>query len=104
MHAQVWRTQRWMTHFGAFAVGGTPYKQTHLVEAEAVIGVTGAPGQEAPQLMDKQIASCGDPSIHETGDDVLHRWHERLDAAVRVAGMAGARGDDRGAGGWRTCR
>lgn len=67
VYAQVWRTHLWMTHFGAFAVGGTPYKQTHLVEAEAVIGVTGAPGQEAPQVMDKQIASCGDPSIHETG-------------------------------------
>lgn len=36
-------------------------------EAEPVIGFTGAPGQEAPQVMDKQIASCGDPSIHETG-------------------------------------
>lgn len=32
-----------------------------------MIGFTGAPGQEAPQVMDKQIASCGDPSIHETG-------------------------------------
>ncbi|OHF36130.1 hypothetical protein [Corynebacterium sp. HMSC074A01] len=32
-----------------------------------MIGFTGAPGQEAPQVMEKQIASCGDPSIHETG-------------------------------------
>ncbi|WP_297589367.1 hypothetical protein [uncultured Corynebacterium sp.] len=32
-----------------------------------MIGFTGAPGQAAPQVMDKQIASCGDPSIHETG-------------------------------------
>lgn len=36
-------------------------------EAEPVIGFTEAPGQEAPHVMDKQIASCGDPSIHETG-------------------------------------
>ena len=35
--------------------------------AEPVIGFTEAPGNEAPHVMDKQIASCGDPSIHETG-------------------------------------
>ena len=36
-------------------------------EAEPVIGFTEAPGNEAPHVMDKQIASCGDPSIHQTG-------------------------------------
>lgn len=36
-------------------------------EDEAVVGYTEAPGQEEPQVMEKQIASCGDPSIHETG-------------------------------------
>jgi putative secreted protein len=36
-------------------------------EDEAVIGYTEAPDQKEPQVMEKQIASCGDPSIHETG-------------------------------------
>lgn len=36
-------------------------------EDEPVVGYTEAPGQEAPHVMEKQIASCGDPSIHETG-------------------------------------
>lgn len=36
-------------------------------EEEAVIGYTEAPGQVEPHQLDKQIASCGDPSIHETG-------------------------------------
>lgn len=36
-------------------------------EAEPVIGYTEAPGQVEPQVMGKQIASCGDPSIHQTG-------------------------------------
>lgn len=36
-------------------------------EDEAVVGYTEAPGHEEPQMMEKQIASCGDPSIHETG-------------------------------------
>lgn len=30
-------------------------------------GYTAAPGQEAAHCMDKQVASCGDPSIHEMG-------------------------------------
>lgn len=34
---------------------------------EPVIGYTEAPGQVEPHVMEKQIASCGDPSIHETG-------------------------------------
>lgn len=34
---------------------------------EPVIGYTEAPGKEEPHVMEKQIASCGDPSIHETG-------------------------------------
>ena len=36
-------------------------------EDEAVIGYSEAPDQKKPQVMEKQIASCGDPSIHETG-------------------------------------
>ena len=40
---------------------------TEAEPAEPVIGFTEAPGNEAPHVMDKQIASCGDPSIHETG-------------------------------------
>lgn len=36
-------------------------------EEEAVIGYTEAPGQVEPRQLEKQIASCGDPSIHETG-------------------------------------
>ena len=36
-------------------------------EAEPVIGYTEAPGQVEPQVMEKQIASCGDPRIHQTG-------------------------------------
>lgn len=36
-------------------------------QEEPVVGYTEAPGQVEPQVMDKQIASCGDPSIHETG-------------------------------------
>lgn len=34
---------------------------------EVVIGHTEAPGQANPSVMNKTIASCGDPSIHETG-------------------------------------
>lgn len=34
---------------------------------DPVIGYTEAPGEVVPQVMEKQIASCGDPSIHETG-------------------------------------
>ena len=36
-------------------------------EDDPVVGYTEAPGQEEPNVMEKQIASCGDPSIHETG-------------------------------------
>lgn len=32
-----------------------------------VIGMTGAPGVDTPQVLNKTIASCGDPGIHETG-------------------------------------
>lgn len=34
---------------------------------EPVIGYTEAPGQTDPYVMDKQIQSCGDISIHQTG-------------------------------------
>lgn len=32
-----------------------------------VVGITGAPSVETPRVLDKQIASCGDPSMHQTG-------------------------------------
>ncbi|WP_241228455.1 hypothetical protein [Corynebacterium hylobatis] len=32
-----------------------------------VIGFTGAPGHDQPRVLDKTIASCGDPMMHETG-------------------------------------
>lgn len=41
--------------------------QEEKPEEEPVIGFTQAPGQEAPHPLDKQVASCGDPSIHEPG-------------------------------------
>ncbi|OFQ55600.1 hypothetical protein [Corynebacterium sp. HMSC074H12] len=34
---------------------------------EEVIGFTEAPGAAQPSPMEKTIASCGDPSLHETG-------------------------------------
>ncbi|WP_245533809.1 hypothetical protein [Corynebacterium lubricantis] len=34
---------------------------------EPVVGFTEAPGQTDPYVMDKQVASCGDPSLHQTG-------------------------------------
>lgn len=34
---------------------------------EEVIGFTEAPGAAQPTPMEKTIASCGDPSLHETG-------------------------------------
>lgn len=36
-------------------------------QPEPVIGYTEAPGQTDPYVMDKQIQSCGDISIHQTG-------------------------------------
>ena len=44
--------------------GGSPQTNT---TGEVVIGHTEAPGQANPYVMNKTIASCGDPSIHETG-------------------------------------
>lgn len=32
-----------------------------------VVGFTGAPSVETPRVLDKQIASCGDPMMHQTG-------------------------------------
>lgn len=34
---------------------------------DPVIGFTGAPGADTPRVLDKTIASCGDPTIHQTG-------------------------------------
>lgn len=34
---------------------------------DPAVGYTEAPGQVAPHVMEKQIASCGDPEIHQTG-------------------------------------
>lgn len=56
------------------SAGGKPSVQSPAPAApvekpaeEPVIGYTEAPGQEQPHVIEKQIASCGDPSIHETG-------------------------------------
>lgn len=55
-------------------------------EEEPVVGYTEAPGQVAPQVMEKQIASCGDPSIHETGTtfftDGTSGWTENCAAQM----------------------
>ena len=55
-------------------------------EAEPVIGYTEAPGQVEPQVMEKQIASCGDPSIHQTGTtfftDGTSGWTENCAAQM----------------------
>lgn len=55
-------------------------------EEEAVIGYTEAPGQEEPHVMNKQIASCGDPSIHQTGTtfftDGTSGWTENCAAQM----------------------
>lgn len=36
-------------------------------DPDPVIGFTGAPSVDSPHELDKQISSCGDPSIHEVG-------------------------------------
>ena len=55
-------------------------------EEEPVVGYTEAPGQVAPQVMEKQIASCGEPSIHETGTtfftDGTSGWTENCAAQM----------------------
>lgn len=58
-----------------------PTAPTQPVE-EPVIGYTEAPGQEDPHVMDKQIAYCGDPSIHETGTTFFTDGTSRLDAEL----------------------
>lgn len=45
---------------------GSPQQKT-TADGEVVIGHTEAPGQATPSVMNKTIASCGDPSLHETG-------------------------------------
>ena len=45
---------------------GSPQQKT-TTNGEVVIGHTEAPGQATPSVMNKTIASCGDPSLHETG-------------------------------------
>lgn len=32
-----------------------------------VVGFTGAPGHDQPRVLDKTIASCGDPALHQPG-------------------------------------
>lgn len=55
-------------------------------EEDPVVGYTEAPGQEEPHVMEKQIASCGDPSIHETGTtfftDGTSGWTENCAAQM----------------------
>lgn len=56
-------------------------------ETEPVVGYTEAPGQVQPHVMEKQIASCGDPSIHQTGTtfftDGTSGWTENCAAQMR---------------------
>lgn len=40
---------------------------TPAAAACGAYGYTGAPGSESPRCLDKQIASCGDASIHQMG-------------------------------------
>jgi hypothetical protein len=35
--------------------------------ADPVIGFTGAPSVDSPHVLDKEIAGCGDPALHQTG-------------------------------------
>lgn len=35
--------------------------------ANPVIGFTGAPSVDSPHVLDKEIAGCGDPALHQTG-------------------------------------
>lgn len=49
------------------SVSAVPMAPAEDPAEEPVIGYTEAPGQVEPHVMEKQIASCGDPSIHETG-------------------------------------
>lgn len=55
-------------------------------ETEPVVGYTEAPGQVQPHVMEKQIASCGDPSIHQTGTtfftDGTSGWTENCAAQM----------------------
>ncbi|WP_186314586.1 hypothetical protein [Corynebacterium glyciniphilum] len=53
---------------------------------DPVIGFTGAPGVDHPRVLDKQIASCGDPQLHETGTsfftDGTSGWTEQCSAEM----------------------
>lgn len=52
-----------------------------------VVGFTGAPSVETPRVLDKQIASCGDPTIHQTGTtfftDGTSGWTETCSSQMK---------------------
>lgn len=52
-----------------------------------VVGITGAPSVETPRVLDKQIASCGDPTMHQTGTtfftDGTSGWTETCSAQMQ---------------------
>lgn len=53
---------------------------------DPVIGFTGAPGVDHPRVLNKQVASCGDPQLHETGTsfftDGTSGWTEQCSAEM----------------------
>jgi hypothetical protein len=53
---------------------------------DPVIGFTGAPGVDQPRVLDKQISSCGDPALHQTGTtfftDGTSGWTEQCSAQM----------------------
>lgn len=56
------------------------------LSGEGVIGFTEAPGHGSPTQMNKTIASCGDPGLHETGTtfftDGTSGWTETCSAQM----------------------
>ena len=44
-----------------------PDPEVEQYDPDPVIGFTGAPSVDSPHVLDKEVSSCGDPSIHEPG-------------------------------------
>lgn len=44
-----------------------PVPEVEQYDPDPVIGFTGAPSVDSPHVLDKEVSSCGDPSIHEPG-------------------------------------
>jgi hypothetical protein len=51
----------------AYTPEAQPTPEVEQYDPDPVIGFTGAPSVDSPHVLDKEISSCGDPSIHETG-------------------------------------